>query len=317
MHEVEEVSRAELEQCLGELRREIRDPLAGIYGPGTLAWRFNREVVNFLGGGRAALLQLAHPPVARAIEEHSVTLSDSMGRFERTFANIFAMTFGDLDQAERAARRVHNIHRRVRGVIAEPGGRWQRGDPYAANEPSSLLWVHATLIDTVLAVQARVGRPMSWGLCERYYRETRRFARLFGLDGERLPASYREFCAYFNRCLEDGTVAVSQAAREIAAGLLRAPVPALEPLAMSYRALTAGLLPAPVREGYGLPWRRREQALAAALVAAAGGLLHAPAPLRYLPGYLDAEARVGERWGAARLLDRAAARAIPFWPRVA
>src|SRR5262249_52101330 len=84
------VTRQELEAGLAALAVEVRDPRAGIYGTDSLSWQLNRELGNFLGAGRAALLQLAHPPVAHAIAEHSTTRADVRTRFRRTFANIFA-----------------------------------------------------------------------------------------------------------------------------------------------------------------------------------------------------------------------------------
>ena len=53
---------------------------------------------------RALLLQLAHPWVAAAIIDHSRTLGDPIGRFHRTFAVVFTMVFGTVDQALSAAR---------------------------------------------------------------------------------------------------------------------------------------------------------------------------------------------------------------------
>jgi uncharacterized protein (DUF2236 family) len=115
------VTRSDLEAALADLAAEIDDPLAGIHGPGSLGWRYGREAQNFLGAGRAALMQLAHAPVARAIESHSRVLVDVRGRFQRTFDNVFAMTFGDLDHAIRSARRVHNVHVRITGEHSETG----------------------------------------------------------------------------------------------------------------------------------------------------------------------------------------------------
>src|SRR4028119_1680900 len=36
----------------------------GLFGPDTVTWQVNREAVLLAGGGRALLLQVAHPPVA-------------------------------------------------------------------------------------------------------------------------------------------------------------------------------------------------------------------------------------------------------------
>src|SRR3989440_9384676 len=43
----------------------------GLFGPGSLTWRVNREGVLLLGGGAALVLQVAHPLVAAGVEEHS------------------------------------------------------------------------------------------------------------------------------------------------------------------------------------------------------------------------------------------------------
>jgi uncharacterized protein (DUF2236 family) len=67
------VARPDLERALARLEASVRDPRAGVFGPGSRVWTLNREAVIFLGGGRAALLQLAHPVVAQAVADHSRT----------------------------------------------------------------------------------------------------------------------------------------------------------------------------------------------------------------------------------------------------
>ena len=42
-----------------------------VFGPGSLTWRVNGEAVLLLGGGRALLLQVAHPGVAAGVAEFS------------------------------------------------------------------------------------------------------------------------------------------------------------------------------------------------------------------------------------------------------
>src|SRR3954465_5488285 len=98
------VTTDDFEARIAEVVRNVRDPRAGIYGPASISWRVNREAVIMLGGGRAALLQLAHPYVAYAVDQHSKTRNDPIGRFKRTFENVFAMVFGDLDSAVACAR---------------------------------------------------------------------------------------------------------------------------------------------------------------------------------------------------------------------
>src|SRR4051812_3067974 len=124
------VSRSDLEAALTELAAGVRNPHDGILGPSSAAWRVGGDLAVFLGGGRAALLQLAHPMVAYAVDQHSATRSDVVGRFQRTFRNVFAMVFGSVDDAFVAARRVHNVHARIHGVMSEAVGGWVAGTPY-------------------------------------------------------------------------------------------------------------------------------------------------------------------------------------------
>src|SRR5437763_16982614 len=64
--------------------------LEGIFGPASVIWLVDREAGIFLGAGRALLLRLAHPWVARAISEHSRTFAAPIGRFHRTFGAVFS-----------------------------------------------------------------------------------------------------------------------------------------------------------------------------------------------------------------------------------
>ena len=98
------VSREQLEALLAAVAARTADPRAGIFGPDSVSWKINRESALFLGAGRAAILQLAHPWVTAALEQHSSLLSDPIARFHNTFRIVFTMIFGSLDQALRAAR---------------------------------------------------------------------------------------------------------------------------------------------------------------------------------------------------------------------
>src|SRR6202161_829727 len=103
------VPASELEKLLPEMKKSIAVPAEGIFGPASISWRINRESALFLAAGRAALLQLAHPWVANAIAQHSRTLDDPIGRFHHTFRVMFTMSFGSLEQAFDAARRLHRL----------------------------------------------------------------------------------------------------------------------------------------------------------------------------------------------------------------
>jgi len=78
--------------------------------------------------------------VAFAVDQHSQTRTDVVGRFQRTFRAVFAMVFGELDDALTAARRVHSIHTRIHGTFPHAVGAWPAGTPYHANDADSLRW---------------------------------------------------------------------------------------------------------------------------------------------------------------------------------
>jgi uncharacterized protein (DUF2236 family) len=292
------VTREALEARLARLRAEVRDPRAGLFGPGSKVWEVNREASAFLGAGRAALLQLAHPWVARAIDEHSRTRDDPFGRFQRTFFHVFRMVYGDLDTALRSARAVHAVHRRITGPL--PGG-----GAYLANEPHALLWVHATLWDTSVLTFERVVRPLSAAEKDRYHAETLRFAALFGIPDEILPPDWPAFRAYVDGMLEGDVLSVSPAAAEIGSFLFRPLVPGSGPLMRRLALLTAWWLPERLAEGFGLErggeaGRRRADAILRR-TARAWPLL--PRRARHLPPYVAARRRVQGRSGRDPLGD--------------
>lgn len=292
------VGRSELETRLAELRAGVRDPRAGLFGPGSKLWEVNRSSAVFLGAGRAALLQLAHPWVATAIDEHSETRSDPIGRFQRTFARVFAMVYGDLDSALAAARAVHAVHERVGGAL--PGG-----GSYRANHPHALLWVHATLWDTSVRMVEAVVRPLADAEKEAYYGETLRFAALFGIPEAILPPSWRSFQSYVEDMLAGSELHVLPAARAMGAFVLHPLHPLLTPLMRRYRVLTAHFLPPRLARDFGLGdalARTREARSTLQLVRRIHPRL--PRRLRLLPAYIEAERRIQGRSGRDRVGER-------------
>jgi uncharacterized protein (DUF2236 family) len=279
--------RADLEASLARLRAECDDPRAGIHGPGSAAWHLERDATIFVGGGRAVLMQLAHPFVAYAIKQHSKTVEDVMGRFRRTFDNVFAMSFGDLEHAFTAARRVHNIHTRITGTIDEDAGAFPRGTTYHANDAESQLWVYATLIDTVVAVNERVKGPLAPALKEAYYRDSWSFARLFAIPDKLLPPSWGAFRAYVDRMVASNVLTVTAPAREMSGflfgGALGGPT----------AAVTAALLPRRLRDDFRLAYGTRERVVARGMLAAArAATTVTPQAARDLPAYRDAQRRI-------------------------
>ena len=121
------VSRSDSESLLAAIERATPDPRAGIFGPESITWKINRESALFLGAGRAALLQLAHPWVVAALEQHSSVMARPISRLHNTFRIVFTMIFGSLDQALAASRHLYAVHTRIRGEMTEDIAAWRRG----------------------------------------------------------------------------------------------------------------------------------------------------------------------------------------------
>ena len=259
-----------------------------MFGPGSATWRINGEVALMLGGGRALLMQLAHPAVAAGVADHSDFRRSPFERLWRTMEAMLAIEFGDAEQSRAAVAQVTGVHEGVRGTM--PGG-----EPYDALDPELLMWVHATLVDSgLLSCELFVGSlPEAEG--ERYYEELKRQAVALRVPEAIIPETLAEFSAYVERMTAE--LQVSDQARAMRDELLspRAPL-AIRPLFAWQRAITVATLPPRIREGYRLectPGQLRALTISSAALRKLVPLL--PARLRRWPHALQAERRLERR----------------------
>ena len=102
-------------------------------------------------------------------------------------------------------------------------------------------------------------------------------ARLFGTPATVIPARLADFREFVRAQISGPDLCVTDPAREVAAVVLEARLPQpLRVIRPAHRLSSAALLPARLREEYGLGWSR---AHATALALAAGSLRLAAAPL--------------------------------------
>lgn len=238
--------------------------LAGLYGPGSEAWRLNREAMLLLGAGpRALLLQIAHPAVAAGVDDHSDFRADPWRRLRMTLRSFLRVVYGSTPTARAEIRRLHGLHRGITG----PG--------YSARDPDLSLWVHATLVDSTLVTNDAWVGPLSHERRAAFYAETRPIGRAFGVPDDRLPHDIDAFDAYVaDQLAPGGSVRVGPLARDLARSILRPPLPGmLGPLPVPTMAYdwtlwpAIGLLPDAVRAAYELPWEARHRFVSAWLVA--------------------------------------------------
>lgn len=253
--------------ALQQLAAQRADPAHGFFGPQTLVWQVNRERISYLGGLRAILMQLAHPAVAQGVADHSNFQQDPMGRFVRTMSVVQDILFGPPDAAIKAATRVYVKHARVSGTFPHPqpfphGGKGvisplpagegsgvRAEGHYYALDPNLLLWVYATLIDSLMFIYDEILPPLGDENWARLYDEGRPFAYLFGVPDAVLPPTLDAFRSYVRGVVN--SVVVTDTAREMARAVIRAPHPIF---GISNTVLAAGTVPEPLREAFDLPW---------------------------------------------------------------
>jgi uncharacterized protein (DUF2236 family) len=217
-------------------------------------------------------MQLAHPAVARGVAEHSSYATQRWRRLLRTLRPMYAIAFGNVDQAIAAADGINHLHERV------------RGSGYQALDPALLLWVLATLIDTSLEIHARFLGALPSEDAEAYYADMRRVGELLRIPPERLPLNLAAFRAYFDA--ELASLRVGDDARAVANDLLHCS-PLNAPLIAPLRLLTAGALPPALRQQYGLGWGSRREMLLRSLQGACRATLpRLPRALRGAPWFL-------------------------------
>jgi uncharacterized protein (DUF2236 family) len=294
---------------------------AGLYGPGSAAWARNRDAFLLLGAGpRALLLQLAHPLVAEGVAQHSDFRADPWSRLAGTLRSYLRIVYASRAGANAEISRLNRLHRTIAGAVEDPEARAMTGvAAYAARDPALSLWVHATLVESTLAVNEAWRGPLPAGEAARFYVETIPIARAFGIPERILPADLAAFRAWWDAMLgPGGQIHVTPTARDLAATILAPPLaplagagrggvlPAgLRPLLAAIPPRAAGwllwpsisLLPPSIRAGYGIPWSPGRAAVAAWLVA----------------GWRGWAAFLPEAWGTmpqARAADRRIARSL-------
>jgi uncharacterized protein (DUF2236 family) len=225
--------------------------------------RINGERVTVLGWGRAILMQLAHPLVAAGVGDHSTFRSGASGAFRRlhnTIRVMLALSFGDEAEAEAAVRGIRAIHDRVHGRLGEGVGPYAAGTPYSAHDADLLLWVHATLLDSILIVYRDLVGPLTAADQDDYLDAAARGMARLGVPADRAPRSVAALGRYLDEMMASGRLAVSARSRDLADAVL-APSRAwaARPLMGAERQLTLGMLPAPIRELYGYSWSERDR----------------------------------------------------------
>jgi uncharacterized protein (DUF2236 family) len=289
------VSHASVEELFLELETLPGESRHGFFGPESITWQVNRESAIFLGAGRAALLQLAHPWVAASLVHHSNLVNDAIGRFHSTFRVIYTMLFGTRAQAIAAFRQLHHLHAGISGELPHGVGAHPQGEHYGANDINALRWVYATLVESAIMAYEFVLPPLSRGEREGYYRESRRMAALCGIPAEALPADWTNFGQYTAEMVESPLLGVGEDARALGHSVLSGAGTWVRPPSW-YLALTAFWMPVRLRTEFELPFDALEEERVRRVARWLPPLyLRVPRALRFVGPFHEAEARLHGR----------------------
>ena len=300
------VSHAGSEALIAAIEGQTADPRAGIFGPQSISWKINRESALFLGAGRAALLQLAHPWVATALEQHSSLMDRPIERFHNTFRIVFTMIFGSLGQASRAARHLYRVHTRIQGQLSEGVSAYPPGSHYEANEIGALRWVYATLVESAVIAYHCAMPPLRPDELAAYYAESKTLAGLFGLPAGVLPRDWESFLVYCREMEQSDALGVTSTARTMGQRLMAGAGSWLRPPRW-YRALTTAWLPERFRTAFSLPLGSEEEASAAQASRWIPGIYQClPGAIRFTGPWHEAQARLTDRGPGpiARVINR-------------
>jgi uncharacterized protein (DUF2236 family) len=210
------------------------------------------EAVLLAGGGRAILLQLAHPAVGAGVARHSDFVNRPLDRLHGTMSYVYAIASGDRRLIEKVVRRVNAVHGSVRSAEGE-------SPRYDAADPTLQLWVAATLYDTAMLMHDRIFGPLDDQAAEALYHQYAALGTALQVPAELWPADRAAFRRYWDET--SAMLRTDVATRAVARDLLNPPtVPAwLRTTMPLVRLLTVGLLTPEQRALFGLVWNDSRQ----------------------------------------------------------
>ncbi|MFB8005829.1 oxygenase MpaB family protein [Nocardia sp. NPDC056000] len=134
---------------------------------------------------RAVGLQILHPAIAAALQEHAPNRLWSHKK--RAITQMIYMACEDRDMRSV----IRNAHEHVTGYD-------EYGDRYHALRPEIFLFQYATYVDALMTASATFGPRLSEDARAQLYSECCDWYRSHGISDRRLPATWGEFTDYFD-----------------------------------------------------------------------------------------------------------------------
>ena len=234
-----------------------------------ISQRINAERLMLVAWPRAILLQLAHPLVAAGVAGHSSFRQSPMTavrRLHSTVRAMLALVFGTPEAHERALNGIRAIHRRVNGQLAETVGPFPAGTRYSAEDPALLLWVHATLIESIVLAYDALVAPLAPADRDAYVDEAAGVAIALGARENEVPRTWPALTHFLQDAYRSGRIVVGPEARDLAPAITAMPLRFVTaPCSWALRLVTIGSLPPEVREQYARAWRASDDRAANAV----------------------------------------------------
>ena len=218
--------------------------------------------MGLLYGQRALLIGALEP-----LTYTGTMLSTNAGdhpftRLARTAKIQETVFLGTKAEADKALAAVHRLHERIEGELPEAAGAHPAGSAYSAFDPELMLWTLAVIADSGRAMYETMVRPLGEGEREALWQDYVRFGELFLLPREAVPATYREFDAWWRAKLASPDLHATPHALEMAPLVaFKQPVPRSARGNIAVQNLVIkGTLPERVREIFGIPWSPSHEA---------------------------------------------------------
>jgi uncharacterized protein (DUF2236 family) len=216
-------------------------------GRDSITWRVNCEPAFLLPAGpRALLLQVAHPAVSAGVADHSDYEARPWARLIGTLDVMNKLSFGRPSASARQARMLRERHAEITGTQPD-------GSTYRALDADNMLWVWATLLDTLVVSYERYVRRFTVEERDQLYREWRAIGRACGVPLARIPETWADFEEYVSSVVAS-ELGATDTAQAVADQLVHPPLPRpVGPvLGRGLATLTAPVLPSSLRADLGL-----------------------------------------------------------------
>jgi len=255
------------------------------FPPGrSVARRVHGErAVGLLYGQRALLIGALEPLTYTGTMLSTAAGDRPFQRLARTAKIQETILLGTREEADKALAVVHRLHERVKGTLPEAAGSHPAGSSYSAFDPELMLWTLAVIADSGRAMYEAMVRPLTDDEREDLWQDYVRFGELFELPRSEVPASYREFSAWWDEKMTSPDLQATEHGLEMAPLVaFEQPVPApARGNLVAQNHIIKGTLPQRVREIFGIRWGRGHETTFRAMTAAHRSARHFfPRPIR-------------------------------------